>query len=262
MGWIRSGIRVRARRRMHARARRARRRRRRRPGPRDGGRDGQLAAKHRAARAKLRARFWPRSNTSMDIPSSHQQLMLMAAVTALLMPVTFPREVVPFDYAWRFRTVPPASPAPPPPPPWRKACPAFNATSSSTCSGLAATPAGNSSADLCRQQCCTNADCYVWQYSLVPASDRCWTGQCQTPGPDVPSWISQAAPVPSKPAPSPPVPPAPPGPAASGCAYCGVGVNDSTWELIDAPHDFIITQPISEAENNGAGSVSSFAAHL
>ncbi len=164
------------------------------------------------------------------------------------------RQVVPFDYAWRFRTVP-SAPPPAPPATWRKACPAFNATSSDTCSGLVATPAGNGSAASCRQQCCNNAECYVWQYSLVPASDRCWTGQCKSPGPDVSTWISQAAPVPSKPHPAPPAPPAP-HPPQNDCAYCGVEVDDSDWELIDAPHDFIITQPISKAENNGAGSVS------
>ena len=52
-----------------------------------------------------------------------------------------------------------------------------------------------------------------------------------------------------------PAPP-PPRPPENGCSYCGVEVNDSDWELIDAPHDFIITQPISKTDNNGAGSVS------
>ena len=179
-------------------------------------------------------------------------LLLIPAASALLPAATFPRQVLPFDYAWRFRKVQPAKPPAPPPPPRRKECPAFNATSPATCSGLTATPAGNGSAASCRQQCCTNADCFVWQYSLAAARDRCWTGQCKSPGPDVPTWISQAAPAPSKPPPTPPAPT----PPESGCMYCGVEVDDSQWELIDAPHDFIITQPISETENNGAGSVS------
>ena len=205
------------------------------------------------ARAGLAAP--PRSGDSTRMGTLSPWLLLMAAASAMMPAPTFARQVVPFDYAWRFRTVPPAKPPPPPPPPWRKECPAFNATSSATCSGLTATPAGNGSAASCRQQCCTNADCFVWQYSLTSASDRCWTGQCKSPGPDVPTWISQAAPAPSKPPPTPPAPPAPT-PPENGCVYCGVDVDDSRWELIDAPHDFIITQPISETENNGAGSVS------
>ncbi len=189
----------------------------------------------------------------LALPNSGLLMVAATAAHLLTMPLsTFSRDVVPFDYAWRFRTVLPAPLPAPPPPPWRKACPEFNTTSSATCSGLGATPAGNSSAALCKQQCCNNAECYVWQYSLAPASDRCWTGQCKSPGPDVPTWVSQAAPVPSKPQPAPP----PPRPPQNSCAYCGVEVNDSDWELIDAPHDFIITQPISKTENNGAGSVS------
>ena len=183
-------------------------------------------------------------------------LLLLAAPSAGVSPsptttTTTVRDEVPFDYAWRFRTLS-QDPAPAPPPP-RSSCPPFNETSSATCSGLAATPAGNGSAAACKQHCCASADCFVWQYAVNPAAagpparERCWTGQCKVSGQPNPNWVSQAAAVqPSPPAPSP----------GAACAYCAVAVNDSSWALVDAPHDYIVTQPIDKSESGGAGYVS------
>ena len=139
------------------------------------------------------------------------------------------RDVVPFDYAWRFKTVP--SP--------RTACPPFNTSvaSGGTCSGLSPTPAGDASAASCRLACCASDACSVYQYGLSTAS--CWTGNCTTPFVGNSSqWVSGASPQPQ------------PG----GCADCAVGLNDSAWELIDAPHDYIVaTQPFDNKTSAGAG---------
>jgi hypothetical protein len=75
-------------------------------------------------------------------------------------------------------------PTPPPPPPPRSTCPPFNTTAGSTCQGLTATPSGEASVAACKQACCVNSDCYVYQYQVAgtnPNGHRCWTGRCTTP---------------------------------------------------------------------------------
>ena len=158
---------------------------------------------------------------------------------ALLPAMIFARDIVPFDYAWRFRKVGSGQP--------RLSCPPFNTSvaSGGTCSGLTATPAGDMNASACRQACCISPTCFVYQYAqnpraVPPGVARCWIGQCKTPfRGKLSSWVSGAA-----------------QPSPSGCPGCAVDVNDSSWELIDAPHDYIITQPINKSENSGAGYVS------
>ena len=164
--------------------------------------------------------------------------MPMVPLTSLLSTIVCARDIIPFDYAWRFRTVVGMQP--------RSACPTFNTSvaSGGTCSGLTPTRAGDINASACRQACCVSSTCFVYQYAqdknAVPSgAARCWIGQCKTPfRGNISGWISGAAPV---------------QPVLPGCA---IDVNDSNWDLVDAPHDYIISQPIDKSENAGAGYVS------
>ena len=94
------------------------------------------------------------------------------------------------------------------------------------CLGLSSASATN--ADDCRDMCCSNIMCAVWQF----ANDQgCWIGinyNCNhnTSSKD---WVGGGRSVPAK-----PPPPAKNGPASQD-------YNDSSWELIDTPHDGLIT---------------------
>jgi hypothetical protein len=159
-----------------------------------------------------------------------------------------PRDIIPFDYAWRFSlapsppATPPSPPGPPLPPP---DCSKFNTTNAATCSGLIPTISGNASAGACKAACCKEGGCTVFQYLVKGANpiSNCWTGTCISPlrGP-TPGWVSGS--VPTGPLPPDPIPPTPPSSKVCG-AECGAGFLDKGWELVDVPHDYIITLPIT-----------------
>ena len=155
--------------------------------------------------------------------------------TAASTPPPAARHSIPFDYAWRFKPV--ASPRTPAHP----ACPPFNTSvaSGGTCAGLKQTAKGDASAAACRLACCASESCFVFQYGANSTGTRCWTGTCTSPFDGNSSlWASGAAPV----------------PRPGVCTDCAVGVNDSAWELIDAPHDYIIaTQAFDNTTSAGAG---------
>ena len=171
--------------------------------------------------------------------SLHRAVMIhaFAAVvfTAASTPPPAARHSIPFDYAWRFKPV--ASPRTPAHP----ACPPFNTSvaSGGTCAGLKQTAKGDASAAACRLACCASESCFVFQYGANSTGTRCWTGTCTSPFDGNSSlWASGAAPV----------------PRPGVCTDCAVGVNDSAWELIDAPHDYIIaTQAFDNTTSAGAG---------
>eukprot|EP00040_Diaphanoeca_grandis_P013279 m.67174 g.67174 ORF g.67174 m.67174 type:complete len:1048 (+) comp23774_c0_seq1:77-3220(+) len=175
-------------------------------------------------------------------------------------PAMAERVSVPFDYAWRFKMLaiapppnPPAPhPAPHPPSPPRTHCPGFKDTGGATCSGLKSTSDGTNVS--CFAACCRDADCYFWQFSIsAPASSRCWIGQCvDMPHGNISTWTSGASPAPPLP-PTPPTPPPTPPPSPGVCVDCGKTLNDSSWDMVDVPHDYIVTLPLNKLENNGAG---------
>lgn len=141
-----------------------------------------------------------------------------------------PRDVVPFDYGWRFRLNTSAEP--------RKNCPHFVSKPEVTCSGLTFSPQGNASAELCLQACCIEASCDFWQYAAGRAQ-ACWIGQCKdTPHGGCIGWVGGSAPAPS------------PGPT---CPECAKDFDDSDWELVDAPHDYVIATPIDEVNEAEGG---------
>ena len=215
----------------------------------------------------LKPRFWPTGQGRLD-PISHllagmQQhsmiLTLLSCCTAVLaghapLAPPPPRDTIPFDYAWRFSLAPDSPPSPPSPPPTPPGpplpppdCSQFNTTNAATCSGLAPTVSGNASAAACRAACCREGGCTVFQYLVkgTNPTSNCWTGTCVSPlrGP-TPGWVSGS--VPTGPLPPHPIPPPPPTPPSKACgAECTVGFHDKGWDLVDAPHDYIITLPIT-----------------
>ena len=140
------------------------------------------------------------------------------------------RESIPFDYAWRFHLgdVSPVT------------CPPgyFNSTPGVSCGGLQ--PASTAhDAKSCAQACCELAGCTTWQFN--PRADKstlkshCWIGRCDKPLRNVTKepWVGGIHSGP--PAPTPIAPELQP------------GYDDSSWSLVDAPHDYIVTQPFSNA---------------
>jgi hypothetical protein len=134
---------------------------------------------------------------------------------------------VPFDYAWRFQM---ASAN-------RTDCPDF-APGFMTCGGLRDEPSAAGSAQACRDACCKAQDCFVWQFKVngtAPAGSRCWMGQCKSVPKPTDGWVSGIASIPELP---------------SGCAK---DTNDSSWEFVDLPHDYLVTLPVDEKENGSGG---------
>ena len=140
------------------------------------------------------------------------------------------RESVPFDYAWRFHLgdVSPAT------------CPPnfFNSTPGVSCGGLQPASTAHDAVG-CAQACCGLAGCTTWQFN--PRADKstlkshCWIGRCDKPLRNVTKepWVGGVHSGP--PAPTPVAPELQP------------GYDDGAWPLVDAPHDYIVTQPFSNA---------------
>ena len=140
------------------------------------------------------------------------------------------REQVLFDFGWRFYLGDLANFA---------MCPenSFPTNLSNVeCMGLSESTAKNS--DDCRGSCCADVMCAIWQYA---DTQGCWIGNshdCDHPS-DV--WVGGGRPVP---APQPP--PAKNGPTSRD-------YDDSSWELVDAPHDGIISGTYNESGIRGQG---------
>eukprot|EP00756_Hemistasia_phaeocysticola_P057300 Hpha_TRINITY_DN33924_c0_g1::TRINITY_DN33924_c0_g1_i1::g.69339::m.69339/K01190/lacZ; beta-galactosidase len=150
---------------------------------------------------------------------------LLAVVVTFATPL---RESINFDLAWRQLRGP--SPEPP------FACPAnaFSNASFIRCNGLHFNAAPT--ADTCANACCMDTKCAVWQWE-DPASKGggCWMGVPSTFPCDVdqPTWIGGNRTVPAPPLPINPQSP-------SNASY-----DDSSWAMVNAPHDFLIDHSFS-----------------
>ena len=129
-----------------------------------------------------------------------------------------PRETINFDFAWKFflgeeGTIVhcPESTFP------------HNITSVE-CRGLKSNSASN--ADDCRGACCGDIMCAIWQYSNKAG---CWIGQSSDCSHKDDTWVGGGRDVPAK-----PLPPVTNGPTSRD-------FDDSSWEVIDVPHDGLIT---------------------
>ena len=133
------------------------------------------------------------------------------------------REDVNFDFAWRFALGDMGTAV-------HCSADAFPQNLSMVeCLGLRSNSATN--ADDCLDACCGDEMCAIWQYA---SNKGCWIGQssdCKHPNND---WVGGG-----RNTPAPPLPPAKTGPISRD-------YDDSSWELVDAPHDGIITGTYSE----------------
>ena len=94
------------------------------------------------------------------------------------------------------------------------------------CAGLGAAPQATTAA-ACELTCCADPTCEIWQFSAQPLpGGGCWVGAvpptgCNPGG----SWTSFANTT-----------------RAGGVpAWAALNFSDAAWDVIDAPHDFIIT---------------------
>ena len=141
-----------------------------------------------------------------------------------------PRESVKFDFAWRFYL--------------GDLNPILSCNDSAfprdlskvQCLGLTFNQA--TSSDSCRDACCAEVMCAIWQF----AKDQgCWMGQsndCNHPNND---WVGGGRTVPAT-----PPPPSKTGPTSRG-------YDDSLWEIIDVPHDGIINGTYDQGSSRGQG---------
>jgi hypothetical protein len=150
------------------------------------------------------------------------------------------RDVVNFNFGWRFALGNPGAPA--------SACNSSSFPVNLTdqhCLGFAG-QAGITSAAACQASACSNGDA-AWQYCTSPkclptSGVACWTGTYDSCEPNKGGgWVGGSR-TPG-PAPSPPLLPAQP------------SYDDSGWQVVDAPHDALITTPYSPSANNGQGSI-------
>ena len=91
------------------------------------------------------------------------------------------------------------------------------------CMGLSQSNAAN--ADECRDACCSQTSCAIWQYDTVNSADGCWIGQSDDCNHSNNAWVGGGRDM--------PVPAPPNGPSSKD-------FDDSSWELVDLPHDGII----------------------
>ena len=96
------------------------------------------------------------------------------------------------------------------------------------CRGLRKNDAKN--ADYCHEACCSESTCLIWQYS---EKDGCWIGQSSDCSHKNQDWVGGGRNSSN-------LPPGPiPGPASKD-------YDDSTWEVLDVPHDGLINGSYDE----------------
>jgi hypothetical protein len=169
-------------------------------------------------------------------------LVCALASAAILSPgaALAPREVVPFDFGFRFHLG--AASTPPPPPPCDPQGSFPRNVSGLQCLGLTGSPA--TTAEACAAAACA-AGAEAWQLCAAFPGDcsaPCFIGpggSCSTRNPRFGAGGARA------PLPPPPFDPAPAQP----------GFDDSAWALVDTPHDALIATPFSQSADNGEGSV-------
>ena len=98
------------------------------------------------------------------------------------------------------------------------------------CLGLKSNPVANT-ANECLDSCCGDQTCGIWQYAM---DKGCWIGTSNDCNHKNNDWVGGGRDL--------PVPPAPP----SKTGPTSRGYDDSSWTLVDVPHDGIITGVYSE----------------
>jgi hypothetical protein len=93
------------------------------------------------------------------------------------------------------------------------------------CLGLSKSYA--SSVDDCRDACCGSSSCAIWQFDVGNPEDGCWIGQSDDCNHPNTAWVGGGREIPA------PLPPSPGSPSAKD-------FDDSSWEVVDLPHDGII----------------------
>lgn len=146
--------------------------------------------------------------------------LLLAAVFLTL---SVAREEVSFDYGWRFSKE-------------RVSCNASafpRYLNGVQCSGLKKVMAGAGSADDCRDECCNDMNCLIWQFA--EDTRECWTGQSSNCSRHNAAWVGGAR-EPNKHR----IPP-----------QALRTFDDSKWELVDVPHDGLINGTYDKSEIEG-----------
>lgn len=170
-------------------------------------------------------------------------LAALAVATAPLLCAATPARVEStFDYAWRFHSH--DDPA-------AVACYVDSAANwatnltGSTCTGLTYIAQGRIDAPGCMKSCCANPECLAWQWKIEQW--RNGTGGCYQNLEGVPfqckvdpasTWVGGSRKA------------APPMPAYS---FAEQGFDDSAWEVVDAPHDFVALGDFDEAAQPNFG---------
>ena len=158
------------------------------------------------------------------------------------------RDVVSFDYGWRFHAGDPSAPPPAPPPPASCADPSaiFTANVSGRAYENLNGVANATTAAQCAETCCSFDEpfvprCWVWQWvEHVPANyshPRCAIGHPKDTRKftNDSTLLAFSRAVPPPPGPSPPLPLEP--------AAAATGFEDSSWERVDLPHDMLMANP-------------------
>ena len=146
------------------------------------------------------------------------------------------REVINFDFAWRFRHGNYDS----------VTCPESNFPYEFNylqCSGLFLVSSAKTEEE-CAQACCANIMCSIWQWSILH-DKGCWIGSttdCVVPNPPSKEWIGRGGRI---------VPATPPAPATGG--RTSRYYDDSEWEIVDLPHDALIGGEYHEDGPRGQG---------
>ena len=165
----------------------------------------------------------------------------------LLLAAASAREEVPFGFAWRFFL---GRPGEAPSGPCNSTSFPINLTGT-RCDGLQATDA-TTVPDCIAAACEQGAS--VWQLcspanssecSKITSKKLCWVGNPSSCDSKDASWLSGAQVTPT---PGPTPSPTPPPPALPS-------FNDEGWDVVDAPHDFLISTAYNPAASNGQGSI-------
>lgn len=137
-------------------------------------------------------------------------------------PFSSPREDVNFDFAWRFYLGNFSN--------WFQCEEDAFPTNLSTVQCLGLKSSSANTANDCRDLCCMNVMCAIWQFAddqgcwvEVGTNDNCSRNHSSS------DWVGGGRPIPAK-----PPPPAKSGPTSRD-------YDDSSWELVDTPHDGLIT---------------------
>ena len=216
-----------------------------------------LAAPAHATRETLRFDFGALSRSSFSI-----------ALSASLLCRSLTSKLGAARAAWRHLLgdggFGPAPSPPPPAGPPTPECPAKLKSAFTSqqgiCSGLQRLAIDEWSEEACERACCWDASCLTYQWELDTNSSvhggGCWGGKCAADLRESTTWVGGTRSPPGKLPPQPPPPPNPPPPPAPPPMSSGPfapSFDDSSWELLDVPHDFLINGTY-DGSSPGSGS--------